>query len=199
MKTLKQKRRYRNAYMRLWNSTHKESLRRTRKKYALTHQEKVRDDQRRKYLRWKVEKPDRLREIQVRATKNFYKNHPKIWIERYAKDREKYKLARQKFKLAHPERMKHYTKMAKARKRGLIGSYTIEEWESLKRKYNFTCPSCLKKEPEITLHADHVRPRKRGCDNSIKNIQPLCKPCNASKGQKYKKFPIPLAKNQKIC
>jgi 5-methylcytosine-specific restriction endonuclease McrA len=65
------------------------------------------------------------------------------------------------------------------RQRG--GNIPIGEWEEMKRLYNHTCPCCYKNEPEIELTMDHVIPISRGGLHIIKNIQPLCQPCNSRK------------------
>jgi 5-methylcytosine-specific restriction endonuclease McrA len=62
------------------------------------------------------------------------------------------------------------------------GSFTSEEWESLKLKYNNKCLRCDKKKP---LTVDHVIPVSAGGRSDIKNIQPLCRSCNSAKGTKH--------------
>lgn len=64
------------------------------------------------------------------------------------------------------------------------GTHSKYDWEGLKEKYNHTCPSCKKKEPEIKLTRDHIVALLNGGDNSIKNIQPLCQSCNTRKHTK---------------
>lgn len=66
-------------------------------------------------------------------------------------------------------------------KKNANGSHTQEEWENLKKAYNFTCLKCYKKEPEIKLTEDHIIPLSKSGSNFIENIQPLCGRCNASK------------------
>lgn len=68
------------------------------------------------------------------------------------------------------------------------GSFTLGEWTNLKAQYNWTCPDCLKKEPEIKLTIDHIVPVSKGGSNNIENIQPLCGSCNSKKGTKIIHF-----------
>ena len=72
----------------------------------------------------------------------------------------------------------------KIRRKGATGSHTLKEWEILKAQYNWTCPICKKREPNIKLTEDHIIPLSKGGSNNIENIQPLCRSCNSSKGAK---------------
>lgn len=72
----------------------------------------------------------------------------------------------------------------RARKRNAIGAFTLEEWEKLKAKFNYTCLKCGRKEPQIKLTKDHIVPLTARGTNFISNIQPLCMGCNRKKGNK---------------
>ena len=81
------------------------------------------------------------------------------------------------------------------RKKSAFGNHTFEEWELLKKQYNYICPKCGRKEPEIKLGEDHIIPLSKGGSNNIENIQPLCRSCNCKKHTeiiRYKKVDLLL-------
>ena len=81
------------------------------------------------------------------------------------------------------------------RKRTNGGSHTFGEWEILKAQYDWTCPACGIKEPEIKLSQDHIIPVSKGGSDNIENIQPLCMPCNIRKMTKIIKYSPLSSKN----
>ena len=104
--------------------------------------------------------------------------------ENYEKNKEKIAQKAKKWREKNKEKSNFVKQQYKIRKRQAKGHFSFEEWEALKKKKDFTCMLCGKKEPEIKLEADHIVPLTKNGTNYISNIQPLCRSCNASKGNK---------------
>lgn len=81
-----------------------------------------------------------------------------------------------------------YSANRRAKKRNAEGKFTLGEWEKVKEDFNYICPSCKKKEPEITLTKDHIVPLSKKGTNFILNIQPLCMQCNRKKQSRIINF-----------
>jgi 5-methylcytosine-specific restriction endonuclease McrA len=86
---------------------------------------------------------------------------------------------------SHPEAIKVKFNKHRAKMLGNGGSFTVCEWESLCKKYNYRCLDCGKRKK---LEADHIIPVSKGGTSNIDNIQPLCRTCNARKGTKTTDF-----------
>jgi 5-methylcytosine-specific restriction endonuclease McrA len=79
---------------------------------------------------------------------------------------------------------------AQHKRRALLhGSFSRAEWEYIKYYYGYTCPGCLRSEPEVKLTVDHIVPLCRGGLNSRENLQPLCMECNARKSRTIRLYP----------
>lgn len=70
----------------------------------------------------------------------------------------------------------------RARKLGIPGEITTDEWQALCERYGDRCLKCGTGD---RLVIDHVIPLSRGGEHSIRNIQPLCRKCNAKKHATY--------------
>jgi len=110
--------------------------------------------------------PDKNHEYHRRY---FLKNKEKC----YAKSRE--------WDKNHPESGQVRSQRRRARLNGNGGTFTKEEWLNLCSTYDNKCLCCGNTLP---LTIDHVIPISVGGKSDITNLQPLCRPCNSSKGVK---------------
>ena len=137
---------------------------------------------------------DKLIEYQKEYSKN---NRKKInnRIKEYRKThsrKEEYKKRYVENKLLYKKHVDKRNNLIK--KYG--GTHTLGEWNDLKIKYNYTCPCCNTREPDIILTVDHIvsvsvwgewikeNKHIKYMYDDIKNIQPLCLKCNLSKQNK---------------
>lgn len=75
-----------------------------------------------------------------------------------------------------------YHRKRRALKKNLIGSHTQEDEVMVLKSTNGICPRCKKKKP---LTIDHTKPITKGGTDDVSNLQPLCNPCNAFKGNRF--------------
>lgn len=104
-----------------------------------------------------------------------------LWKGGISKDKEHLKELSRNWEKNNYEKKLWQNRQRRIRKLGNGGSHSLGEWETLKAQYNWTCPCCHKKEPEIKLTLDHIVPLIKGGSDNIENIQPLCKSCNCHK------------------
>lgn len=138
----------------------REKNRAKQKHYARLEKHKAR---RHRYRQEHLEHLLELNRKHRRANPAYYREHSKQWRLRNLEKMQAKDSARRAFKMGQP------------------GSFTAEEWQELKQRYNFTCLCCGRREPEIKLTVDHVVPISKGGASTIENIQPLCKTCNSAK------------------
>jgi 5-methylcytosine-specific restriction endonuclease McrA len=124
--------------------------------------------------------------------KAYRASNPERWKE-YQRDwtkanREKRNAVEKRWRAKNPEIYRQHLANQKANRRGAPGKVSPKEWQLIKEMYEFTCPSCGLREPQIKLQRDHIIPVKLGGLNIFQNIQPLCLACNVKKGSTIRKF-----------
>jgi len=62
------------------------------------------------------------------------------------------------------------------------GNHTKIEWLDMLSFFENTCCCCLGEMGYAYVEKDHIIPLYKQGSNSIRNLQPLCPSCNASKG-----------------
>jgi 5-methylcytosine-specific restriction endonuclease McrA len=84
--------------------------------------------------------------------------------------------------------MSNIKKRNKRQYRNIMKLIDRTAWEAIKRRYNYTCPVCGRKEPEIKLTKDHIHAKSQGGMDVPDNWQPLCEGCNREKGTRFDWF-----------
>jgi 5-methylcytosine-specific restriction endonuclease McrA len=149
-----------NARSAAWKRLHPINLKRSRKIY------------REKCKKLIIEKAKKYRAKTVEQRKAYNAQY-------YKEHKEDYRRRLNGWRKDNPERAKIQIHNRRARKTQAGGSYTAEEWKALRKKHGFRCVCCGKRRK---LVPDHVIPIAKGGTSDIKNIQPLCQPCNSHKG-----------------
>ena len=155
--------------------------------------------------KWRKEKPEKVLRYnknwrdknreKFRAWQKQHRDKPENKIKKVKSDRqwrennrEKKSVMDKNYRATHREQGRKQGLKKYYKKKNAEGSFTLKEWQDLKRKYNYTCPACDKKEPEIKLTTDHIVALDNGGTNYISNIQPLCRSCNSKKHTKTIKY-----------
>jgi len=170
----------------------KDEVNKKRREDHLNNPEKYKRENKRRYKRYKYRssiyskknylkhKEEFLERSKLQRLKN-PKEYTKYLKEYYINHKDSIKNKSSKWKKENRDKVNVQCQKRRSLKRGAEGSFTLEEWENLKKEFNLTCPICFKSEPEIMLTIDHIIPLSKGGSNYITNIQPLCRSCNCSK------------------
>jgi 5-methylcytosine-specific restriction endonuclease McrA len=100
------------------------------------------------------------------------------------KNRDKYLEYRQRW-ISNPDNRRKYNVWQanrRARERSAPGSFSLEDWLVICAAAAWKCLRCGEERP---LSIDHVVPLSMGGSNYPSNLQPLCQPCNAAKGNRH--------------
>lgn len=132
----------------------------------------------------------KARELAVIRSTRCLKNS--IYLQERKKERDKIYGKSEKGRLINKKSTKLYLatdkgkicrKNGKHRRRQLEKSGNIKaiEWARKLKEYNYCCAKC---NTDSNIEMDHIIPLSKGGAHHIDNIQPLCRSCNASKGNK---------------
>lgn len=162
-----------NSSFRAWQKANPEKNRERARDWAAINRERSRANARNYAAAFPVEY--RIRQEKWRRDNP---NSSKTW---HIINRERCRIYSKNWESDHPGRGIINSHKRRARIAGNGGHFTIMEWEHIKGQFNYQCPSCGEKEPNIKLTIDHIIPISKGGNNYIKNIQPLCLKCNLKK------------------
>ena len=125
----------------------------------------------------------------INKAKKYYRKHRTERLKYIAQwqksNSDKHRAYTSKYQSEHKDQYSAYYNVRKTRKSSAGGAYTSTQWIALCNKYHNRCLCCGRRRK---LTADHVVPVSKGGSSNISNIQPLCGPCNSSKGTKSTDF-----------
>jgi 5-methylcytosine-specific restriction endonuclease McrA len=84
---------------------------------------------------------------------------------------------------ANPEKCARNNANRRARELGAVGVWTLEEWADILEQHGHQCAHCGA--GDVPLEKDHITPLTLGGSNWPENLQPLCRTCNARKGNRW--------------
>lgn len=152
-----------------WYKRKKEKAKESARKWAKNNPEKVKERQR----KWAKNNPEKRAE----RSQRWREDNPEYYREIYRKRKQ-----------ACPEIYRKNARSRRTRELESDGNHTIEEWQKLLDYYDNKCVACgiLATDTYLgILTLDHIQPLSKGGSDSISNIQPLCKPCNSTKGNRH--------------
>lgn len=138
--------------------------------------------------KWHQEHRDEVRVQQKQWHENNRNEVHQQHRQYYQEHRDEHRKWAQQWKQNNPEKYYAIAKKARhtrrARLKGIPGSYHPDEWYALCEYYDFYCLCCCQQFAFEDLTLDHIIPvyDVENCVNDITNFQPLCGPCNSSKG-----------------
>lgn len=124
--------------------------------------------------------------------------HPEYHAQYFKKNQEtisrRTRITSKAWRLSNPEQVRDYykknliasrakTHLRKARKRGLVSTFTRSQWHACLEYFHHTCAYCgAQQDFWHVLEQDHYMPLSAGGGYTADNIIPACKSCNSSKG-----------------
>lgn len=134
------------------------------------------------YDKWLKENNPEYAERQKENRRRWYRNDPcrlketnNKWVQN---NRCVVREHHSRWKKMHPEQVAVDNHRRRVRVTKSLGVYTAEQWDKI---CNFYGNMCLRCGNNTNITVDHVVPLSSGGTNSVSNLQPLCRSCNAKK------------------
>jgi 5-methylcytosine-specific restriction endonuclease McrA len=132
---------------------------------------------------WRENFPDKRRESDRKRRLQDVEKARAVDRARYKKNPEPFLRAIKKWFSNNPEKKKEIKHRRRAKEKGVLGGHFTEaQWLAVLDLYGHRCLACGAS--NVELERDHVIPLGPPHSDEITNIQPLCRSCNASKGNK---------------
>lgn len=128
---------------------------------------------------------ERNRERVLAAHRRYREKDPErrraLERQRYAQNVEKRRASQRAWAKKNLPRRAHLSAARRARELRAEGTHSLADWVALVARHQGCCAYCGR--ADLPLTRDHIVPLIEGGTNSIDNIVPACRPCNARKGR----------------
>ncbi len=131
------------------------------------------------HRRWRKANSEKEREY----IKKYCASHLQAIHERAKKCRERHPGTSRNWRRNNKDKVRNYELTRRARQARNGGNMTPDEWNAVLEFYGHRCLCCGRDDVKLTI--DHVLPIFLGGAHTVENVQPLCGPCNSSKGHKH--------------
>jgi hypothetical protein len=203
-KHLERLRRYQREWKARWRVKNRSREREQQRLWRKRNPEKVRTHNRQWHARhgklWyqqnKVKRREQARKTYRRERRSNMQQQLARRRRHYAKNRERIRVRVKEQRLANPDRFRavdrarywrnpekrrHQSRVARAKRTGSSCYLSLEDWKSLLRRFRFRCFYCKAKLTKKNRSLDHKIPLVRGGTNDIANLVPSCLRCNQRK------------------
>ncbi len=204
LKAHPEKRAHHRELAKSWRKEHALKYRATQKAWRKRNPKRVRQMRQRWYVlhgkQWYQRNRIKRREQARKTYQKERRTKPQQQLARrrrhYAKNRERIRARVKEQRLANPDRFRavdrarysrnpekrrHQSRVARAKRTGSSCYLGLEDWKSLLRRFRFRCFYCRVKLTKRNRSLDHKIPLVRGGTNDIANLVPSCLRCNQRK------------------
>lgn len=182
-------RRSEHELQRLWRKRNPERVRAHNRQWYKRHgrewyeqnRTKRREQSKRSYLR---ERGIKLKQQLARRRRYYWKNRERIRAqvkEQRIANPKRFRAVDHARYWRNPEKRRHQSRVARAKRSGISCYLSLEEWKQLLRRFRFRCAYCGTRLTKNNRSLDHKIPLLRGGTNDIKNLVPSCLRCNQRK------------------
>jgi 5-methylcytosine-specific restriction endonuclease McrA len=179
---------YCKACRKQYKIDNKEKIQKQSIKYYNTNKSKILKNQKNAYLNGRYKYHSLYYEQNKESILENRKNYRKANIEKitmgkqthYKNHIEDYKMRSKKYFQNNKDVFRKAYHKRKSREMSVLATLTIEEWDIIKKDFNYKCAYCGEEKP---LAQEHFIPLVKGGEYTSDNIIPACKNCNSSKKQ----------------
>jgi 5-methylcytosine-specific restriction endonuclease McrA len=174
---------YHRKYQREYRAQNLKEIRAYQKEWARANRRKVRGQKFGKRRRKKTD--EEIHQTLLAKRRRFYYRHrDQINAARKQErinDPERFLAIDHARYWRDPEKRRHQSRIARAKRSGESCYISLQDWRSLLARFKFRCAYCGTKLTKRNRSLDHKIPLVRGGTNEISNLVPSCLRCNQRK------------------